>query len=529
MLTESSQMMRYAEDLACLYKSAKQDRKRFRSVEQACLNVVRALSPEEASQRIARAGLEFLGLKSAAVYLSRRETFHLGAKANEDITFPPTAQISSAELELLHDQPDEFLSAPWCDLVEGEAAVVIPLRGRSRAVGFLVGEGDIEALLGANQSLAQLISSQAGVVLENFLLEERRGRALISALPSQPLQRDFTESFLGDSPAMRKVLGLVERLSSVDSPVLLLGETGTGKSMIARALHDQSPRAEGPFITVNCGAIPEALVESELFGHEAGAFSGALKQHRGKVEQAQGGTLFLDEVGDLPLSIQVKLLNFLEEKRFTRVGGEEEQVADVRVISATNHDLGAAVSSSSFRQDLLFRLNVFTIDLPPLRERGSDVVPIAQTLAQRVAQRYGLPTPKLNAEFCLRLRSYSWPGNVRELRNVIEKAVILGGQGDVSPEDLPSPNRTASAADAGERKPAADSFYLSCGFDQEKSFSESKQELIERWEISYIDDLLNHTRGNIAGAARLARLDKKNLHRKLKRYGIDARAHRRSA
>jgi len=521
-------MLRYAEDLACLYKSAKQDRKRFRSLEQACLNVVRALSPEEAAHRIARAGVEFLGLESAAVYISRRERFHLGAKSNDGAEFPPTAHVSANELELLLDQPDEFRCAPWCDLVPGDAAVVIPLRGRSRAVGFIVGEGDIEALLGPNQAQAQLISSQAGVVLENFLLEERRGRTLITNAPSQPLHPTYGETFFGESPRMQKVLGVVERLSEVDSPVLLLGETGTGKSLIARALHDQSPRAEGPFITVNCGAIPEALVESELFGHEAGAFSGALKQHRGKVEQAQGGTLFLDEVGDLPLPIQVKLLNFLEDRRFCRVGGEEEQVADVRVISATNRDLEQQVASSSFRQDLLFRLNVFTVDLPPLRERGADVIPLAQSLALQIAERYGLPTPQLDAELCERLRSYSWPGNVRELRNVLEKAVILGGQGGISPEDLPSATASGSPSSASAEG-SADTFCFTCGFERDKSFSESKQELIERWEISYIDDLLNKTRGNIAGAARLARLDKKNLHRKLKRYGIDARAHRRSA
>jgi DNA-binding NtrC family response regulator len=256
-----------------------------------------------------------------------------------------------------------------------------------------------------------------------------------------------------------------------------------------------------------------------------------MKQHRGRIEQAQGGTLFLDEVGELPLATQIKLLTFLEERRFTRVGGEEELTCDVRIVSATNRDLEQAVSAKTFRADLLWRLNVFTVEQPPLRDRGADVLTIARSLAQEVAARYRLPAPALSPAAEARLLAYAWPGNVRELRNVIEKAVILSEGGAIAPELLPEGEpapaaavATAAGDDADDEADEAPATVGEAAPGEEESFADAKNRMLERWEMNYLQALLRRTGGNIARAAREARVDKKHLHRKLRRYGIDAGA-----
>ena len=541
------QVLRYAADLARLYAQAGHDRERLQRLETALvaaaegtMALVRALSQEEAAQRLAALGVSALGLESCAVYLVRRERLVLLARSPERASFPMTPAVRLEDLKALDGEPDELEGPPWADLVGGGAAVAIPLRGRRREVGVLVGVGLLRHLHAPDEAaLAQvlsLIAGHGGVVLENLALEERRETG------SMRLDRSAAPRPLpGRSTAMAGVERLVKRLARVDSSVLLTGETGTGKTMLAKQLHDASGRAAKPFVTINCGAIPEALVESELFGHEAGAFTGAQRAHRGKVEQADGGTLFLDEVGDLPLAVQVKLLTFVEERRYARVGGERELQADVRVISATNRDLAAAVDEGAFRQDLLYRLEVFRIEVPPLRERGQDVLDLARTLAAEVARRYELPAPRWNAEVDARLRSYSWPGNVRELRNVMEKAVILSDGGPVQVELLPrddagparaapepvlddaSPTPRAPTADGdASASPAEGSAKLAAAAGAGGvGFSEAKSELIRTWETSYFESVLRITGGNVAHAARMAQIDKKNLHRKVKEHGID--------
>ncbi|MCO5172438.1 MAG: sigma-54-dependent Fis family transcriptional regulator [Planctomycetes bacterium] len=515
---EQPQLLRYAADLARLYARSKEERRRRADLERrleqvtsACVGLGRALSSEAAAERLARAAVELLGLERAAVYLLRKERPVLAARFPADASFPDAPALARSDVEALAGEPAQLAGRPWAQLTGGAAAVV-PLAGRRRAVGVLCGVGALplapEATI-ERWTLA-LLAGQAGVVLENLLLEAVRGDR---APP--PAAAPGATPLVGRSPVMRQLLALVARLAQVDSPVLVRGETGTGKALVARALHEGGPRARGPFVVVNCGAIPEALVESELFGHEAGAFTGALRQHRGRLEQAQGGTLFLDEVGELPLAAQVKLLTVLEERRFTRVGGEEELVADVRIVSATNRDLEQAVAARAFRADLLYRLNVFSLELPPLRERGADVLTIARALADEVAARYRLPAPALGAEAEARLLAYGWPGNVRELRNVLEKAVILSGGGALDPGLLP-----AAAVEAP--RPAEDEEPASA--PEGGSFAEAKERMLERWEVAYLQDLLRRTGGNVARAAREARVDKKHLHRKLRRYGIDAGA-----
>ena len=238
------------------------------------------------------------------------------------------------------------------------------------------------------------------------------------------LEHHFNE-IIGESQAMKAVLEKVEQVAPTDSTVLLLGETGTGKELIARAVHDLSPRSARPLVRVNCGAIPANLVESELFGHEKGAFTGALAKRIGRFELADGGTIFLDEVGELPLDAQVKFLRVLQEREFERIGSGRSTTVNIRVIAATNRDLGMAVKAGSFRSDLLYRLNVFPIELPPLRNRSSDIPLFVRAFVGRFSRKLGKPLDQIPQHTMDRLMHYAWPGNVRELENVIERAAIL--------------------------------------------------------------------------------------------------------
>jgi formate hydrogenlyase transcriptional activator len=245
------------------------------------------------------------------------------------------------------------------------------------------------------------------------------------ALRDEIHQTSMFEEIVGTSAALRQVMALVGKVATTDSTVLITGETGTGKELIARAIHKRSLRADRPFVSVNCGAIPSALVASELFGHEKGAFTGAVQRRLGRFELADGGTIFLDEAGELPPETQVALLRVLQERTFERVGGTRAIPADVRVIAATNRDLDQAIADGSFRRDLYYRLSVFPIELPPLRERTEDVPLLVDYLAQRYAARMGKSITSINRRTKELLGAYDWPGNIRELQNVIQRAVIL--------------------------------------------------------------------------------------------------------
>jgi len=248
--------------------------------------------------------------------------------------------------------------------------------------------------------------------------------------------RGSIDGIIAASPAMIDICRVVERIATTDVSLLLLGESGTGKEVVARALHRLSLRANGPLIAVNCAAIPDNLLESELFGHERGAFTGAIKQTRGKVEQANGGTLFLDEIGDMPLALQAKMLRFLQGRTFQRVGGREELAVDLRIVSASNRDLQAMISQGTFREDLFFRLNEVKVVLPPLREREGDTVLIACTLLQRFAQIYKKGHLDFSPGALTAITRYEWPGNVRELENRIKRAVVLGRGNRITTDDL---------------------------------------------------------------------------------------------
>jgi PAS domain S-box-containing protein len=281
---------------------------------------------------------------------------------------------------------------------------------------------------------------------------ERRIRTLSAEAEYLRAQLDAVGGFgeiLGRSPALREVLAAIEQVAPTDASVLLLGETGTGKELLARALHAASARRDRRLVTVNCAAIPPGLIESEFFGHERGAFTGATQRRDGRFALADGGTILLDEVGELPLDVQAKLLRVLQEGEFEAVGSSRTRRVDVRVVAATNRDLAAAVREGRFREDLYYRLNVFPIVVPPLRERGDDVVLLADAFAQRIASRLGRMVARLGADDALLLTSYGWPGNVRELQNVVERAVITARDGRLALADaLPAAARRAAATAA---------------------------------------------------------------------------------
>jgi transcriptional regulator with GAF, ATPase, and Fis domain len=326
----------------------------------------------------------------------------------------------------------------------------------------------------------------AGLCLENLRTQAdlQRENERLRSLVFQ------SGAIVGSSEAMERVFRLIEKVAPRDTSVLIVGENGTGKELIARAVHDQSHRKDKPFVAVNCGAIPPNLVESELFGYERGAFTGAERTTEGKFDFASGGTLFLDEIGDMPLDMQVKILRAIQERKFYRVGGKKEVTVDIRVISATNQDLKKAVEAGTFREDLYFRLAVVTIEVPPLRERGEDILEIADHFLNQGSQRI---TITKSARECL--LNYEWPGNIRELRNALEQAVILGDGQRITPADLPP--------EIGKTGRGKMVFRL-------KTLGEVEKQYIVR--------VLDEVGGNKARAAQILGISRETLYQKLKQY-----------
>jgi DNA-binding NtrC family response regulator len=290
-----------------------------------------------------------------------------------------------------------------------------------------------------------------GLLRRSLERERRESRGRIEAAKFAEDERRLAgfDAIVGNSPALRRTIEQGLRVAQHrDVTVLIGGETGTGKELLARALHYHSPRAAAPFVEINCAAIPANLLESELFGHEKGAFTGAASAKPGLMELAHGGTVFLDEIGHLPLELQPKLLRALEGREIRRVGGQQSRKVDIRVIGATHVDLKAAVGRGEFREDLFYRLNVVTLVLPPLRERGDDVELLARTFVNRLARQYGLEVPEIPEDVLAELRRHEWPGNVRELRNAIERALVLSRPGTLELAEL-SPDRGTAPVSMG--------------------------------------------------------------------------------
>ncbi|HXA78897.1 MAG TPA: sigma-54 dependent transcriptional regulator [Candidatus Acidoferrales bacterium] len=319
---------------------------------------------------------------------------------------------------------------------------------------------------------------------------------------------------VGEHPTMKDASNMTQRVAATDSTVLLLGESGTGKELFARAVHHLSPRAEQPFVALNCAAIPEGLFENELFGHERGAYTGAGARKMGKLELAHRGTLFLDEIGELPLAIQTKLLRVLEERRFERVGGTQEIEVNVRIVTATNKDLRAAVADKTFREDLYFRIAAVPITIPSLRDRGEDVLLLAEHFLERFKREFRKPALKLTADAHARLRTYPWPGNVRELQNAIERAAILANGSEIDSEALQLP----AAKPTSEEMPDG---MLEERFLWEGPLEEVSQRAVAHVERFKIQNALRESKWNKTRAAEKLGVSYKTLLTKIRGLGLE--------
>jgi len=378
-----------------------------------------------------------------------------------------------------------------------------------------------------NRSVEGVFTQETARQVESFLallslaashaLERRHLTRHIGLLSNKLRTRFDFNAIVARDPKMLEVLKLVSQVADSDATVLIRGESGTGKELIARAIHLNSRRRDKPFVPVNCGALPESLLESELFGHVRGAFTGAVRDHPGWFERAEEGTLLLDEVGELPPSLQVKLLRVLENGDYSRVGSTQIRQAGARIVAATNRDLEERVREGRVRQDFLYRLNVVEICLPPLRERRSDLPLLIRRLIDQHAGRRG---PKRLAPEAERLLlAYDYPGNIRELQNIMHRAVLLSEDDTIEvkhlPETILGPRLSGLALEADVDGMALD-----------EGFRAAKQGVVERFERDYLGRCLRRTSGNISQAARLARIDYKNFYTKMQQYGMDAAKYR---
>jgi DNA-binding NtrC family response regulator len=336
--------------------------------------------------------------------------------------------------------------------------------------------------------------NELGVLIEKIIQHQEQARENIY-LKEQYKERTRFESMIGQSIPMQKIFNLICDVAPMDSTVLITGETGTGKGLAAKAIHTNSSRRNGPFVTVNCGAIPEHLMETELFGHQKGAFTDAKETKKGRLEMAHGGTLFLDEIGEISMRMQIDLLRVLEDRVFYRVGGTQPIEADFRVIAATNRNLEKAIKAGIFREDLFYRLNVISFEMPSLIQRKEDIPLLAEHFLYRFAQETNKLTDKISREAMDEMMLYDWPGNIRELENAIERAVVVGKQREILPEDLP--------------------IFCHEPTPQKKAYS------LKEVERANIQQVLVENQWNIARSAKMLGIDRSTLYSKIKRYHIN--------
>ena len=373
--------------------------------------------------------------------------------------------------------------------IDKDAAIII-------LTAFASVETAVEALkLGAFDYITKPVDPDE---LSNTVRNALKQRQLVEEnlrLKAKVSELTLPSPIIGDSPRMRRVMDMIATVAGTDANVVIQGESGTGKELIARAIHSQSERRFFPIVAVNCGSIPETLLESELFGHEKGAFTGAQYRRKGKIELANGGTLFLDEIGDIPAKMQVDLLRVLETRRFHRLGGNQEIASDFRLVCATNRDLEALIAEGSFREDLYYRINVFVIDLPPLRDRPEDIPALTRHFIEKYARAMGRPIKGVSPEVEETLASYEWPGNVRELENAVERAMVIGRAQSIQPDDLP--------------------------LQLVRTEQEPEGATLAALERRHLERILREERGNITRAATALGIDRGTLYNKLRRYGIE--------
>ena len=424
---------------------------------------------------------------SRAIELLRTEKF--------DLIFSDVVMPGKSGLEFLEEIKNAGVKAPVI-LISGQANIEMAVRAtRLGALDFLEKPLSTDKLLVTVENALRLSRLED----ENRELKRRLGK----------------HQLVGSGLAMKKLLAQIDKVAGSETRVCILGETGTGKELVARAIHDRSTRREMPFITLNCAAVPAELIESELFGHEKGAFTGAAGRHIGKFEQAEGGTLFLDEIGDMPVAMQAKLLRVLEEGEVERVGGDKPVKVNVRVVVATHRNLEDLVTQNTFRRDLFHRVYVFPLFMPPLRERAEDFAELVAHFARQVAAQNNWKEKGFGAEAIARLQRYSWPGNVRELRNVVERVVLLADGEGVTADDV-------QLALPGGRS--------STGGDSQSSLPASSGTLAARTETFEKEVLLGEIRRHnfhMTNVARALGLERSHLYKKCQQLGIDLQSLRR--
>ena len=386
----------------------------------------------------------------------------------------------------------EFQNAMSVMNLRLSSVMCVPLLERGNMLGVMyVGNDSVGGLFEpAHLEVLTIFAAQASLILRNALLVSEL--KLDNKLLSEQLEALRFGDLIGSAPAMQEVYRKVQKVATTDISVLITGETGTGKELIAREIHRRSSRSKGPFVTINCGAIPENLLESELFGHVRGSFTGAIANKAGKFQAADRGTLFLDEIGEMPLALQVKILRALQERSITRVGDHRQEAIDIRVVAATNRDLEAEIKAGRFREDLYYRLNVVNIHLPPLRERGDDVLVIAKYFLHRHAEELGATSKGLSPNAAIAVRKFGWPGNIRQLENHIKKAVVLSDKALLGPEDLGLGDGT---------------------LPEVLSLADAK----EKFQRDYINHILQLNNGNRTKTARDLGVDPRTIFRHLER------------
>ncbi|HKB78774.1 MAG TPA: sigma-54 dependent transcriptional regulator [Thermoanaerobaculia bacterium] len=417
-----------------------------------------------------------------------------------------TAVCESGEEGLAQFAREEFdlvILDLWLPGVDGMAVLERLRSAGAPPVIVISGHGNVDTAvratrLGAYDFLEKPLSLERVLLSVGHALSDRKLRDQVRDLRRQVTTGD--EMLIGESEPMRALQAQIRSSAPSNSRVLITGENGSGKEIVARALHRLSHRAEQPFIDVNCAAIPEELIESELFGHRKGAFTGAIDERKGKFELADGGTLFLDEVGDMSLRTQAKVLRVLQEQTFQKVGGQQPITVDVRVIAATNKNLEAEIERGNFRDDLYYRLNVIPLQVPPLRARGNDVVLLAEHFLRRFAAETGTARKRLSAGAAAKLKAYHWPGNVRELRNVTERLAILLRGDAIEADDVQLGTRGAAPAEVAANL--------------------TLREARDAFEKQYILSRLREFAGNVSRTAEALGVERSNLYRKLHAYGI---------
>jgi len=472
---------------------------------------------------------EHIGLNHGTVTLLNRQTgiitveaaFEIEDKSHRKIKYNPGEGITGKVVQtgkpmIIDDirKDEKFLNKTGIhgdDRSRKTSFICVPIMTTLDILGALSADREDASTQNLDEDV-RLLSIVASMIAQAVRLrrqvQEEREKLLTEnrRLKDQLEERFRPKNIIGNSTAMKEVFNLMAQVAGSEATVIIRGESGTGKELIAQAIHYNSPKAKGPFVKVNCSALPEAVIESELFGHEKGAFTGAVQTRKGRFEMADGGTIFLDEIGDLPLTIQVKLLRVLQEREFEKVGGNTTQRVNVRIITATHRNLEEMIQNGGFREDLYYRLNVFPIHVPPLRDRKSDITLLADYFTERYAGKSNKRIRRISTPAIELLAMYHWPGNVRELENCIERAVLLSTDGVIHGHHLPPTLQSAESTNT--------------------RLHSTLQEELENFEKELILDALKSSKGNAAGAARNLGLTERIMGLRIDKYGIDPKRFR---